>query len=79
MYHYETFQMKAASPSCGLYGILCKQKQNERWVPVAVAAPFSSDLDAVMALAKKCTFLQLLPEHLIDVVSDFIVQSTSTT
>ncbi len=79
MYLYETLQMKAISPSHGPYGILCKQKQNKSWVPVAVAAPFSGDMDAVTALAEKCTRLQLSPEHLIDVVSDFISQAASIT
>lgn len=79
MYLYETFQMKAISPSHGLYGILCKQKQNERWISVAIAAPFSGDIDAVTALAEKCTRLQLSPEHLIDVVSDFISQTAPFT
>ncbi len=75
MYLYETLQMKAISPSHGPYGILCKQKQNKSWVPVVVAAPFSGDMDTVTALAEKCTRLQLSPEHLIDVVSDFISQT----
>lgn len=79
MYLYETLQMKAIPPSHAHYGILCKQMQNERWVPVAVAAPFSADMDAVTALAEKCTRLQLSPEHLIDVVSDFISQTPPST
>lgn len=79
MYLYETLRMKAISTSHAHYGILCKQKLNETWVPVAVAAPFYADMDAVTALAEKCTRLQLSPEHLIDVVPDFISQMPPST
>jgi len=61
------------------YGMICREKQNERWAAVAVATPFSDDFEAVSSLAKKCTELQLSPEHLIDVVSDFISQTVMST
>ncbi len=56
------------------YGIICKEEQGELWTVVAVVAPFSADLNAITSLAKKCTALQLSPDLLIDVVSDFISQ-----
>jgi len=57
------------------YGIICREKQNGSWVAVAVAASFSDDAESVSILAEKCTALQLSPDHLLDVVSDFITQS----
>ncbi len=56
------------------YGIICREEHGEHWTAVAVVAPFSADLDAITSLAEKCTALQLSPDHLIDVVSDFISQ-----
>lgn len=76
MYRYEIFQMKPVYPSPVRYGLTCKLMENNRWVSVAIAAPFSDDLDALTALADKCTRLQLSPEHLIDVVSDFVSQAS---
>lgn len=55
--------------------ILCKEKQHGVWTAVAVAAPFSCDLEAVSRLARTCTALGLYPEHLPDVVTDFITQA----
>lgn len=79
MYRYKIFQMKALFPSHTRYGILCKQRQNANWVPAAVVAPFSDNPDDVVSLAKTCTRLQLSPSHVIDVFSDFISQSASST
>jgi len=55
------------------------KKQNEHWVAVAIAAPFSDNAEAVSRLAEKCIALQLSPQHLLDVVSDFISQSAFNT
>lgn len=79
MYRYEILQMKAVPLSPHRYGLICKLRQDDRWVPVAVTAPFSSDHDALVVLAEKCTRLQLPPEHLIDVVSDFVAQASLST
>lgn len=70
MYRYEIF--KAHSLSHGAYGILVREKMGEKWVVVAVVAPFSDDYEAVGKLAESCSACQLSPMHLIDVVSDFI-------
>lgn len=74
MYRYEIIESKSPLYSRSPYGILCKQKISESWVPVAVAAPFSDDREAVSALAQKCTRLQLSPGHLAEVVVDFITE-----
>lgn len=74
-YRYDVITMQSVFPSRAPHGIICKQKQNGNWVSVAVVAPFSGDLKAVTALAEKCTALQLCPEHLLDVVTDFVSQS----
>lgn len=75
MYRYEVLKMRSIMVSRHPYGILCKEKENDRWVTVAVAAPFSNSLEAVSQLAEKCTALQLCPEQMLDVVVDFIVQT----
>ena len=75
MYRYKILQMKEVYLSPVRYGLICKHS----WVPVAVAAPFSCDWDALTALAEKCTRLQLPPEYLIDVVPDFVTQASLST
>ncbi len=77
MYRYEIVQMDHAVHEC--FGILGRQNQGGIWFPVVVAAPFSSDREAVSKLAERCTACQLIPEHLIDVVIDFVSQTTMTT
>ncbi len=74
MYRYEVIKIRSLFTTHNPYGIICKEKQGELWTAVAVVAPFSADLDAITSLAEKCTVLQLSPDHLIDVVSDFISQ-----
>lgn len=74
MYRYEILQSNPLFPFQCVYGILCRQKINENWVPVAVAAPFSDDREAVSALAQKCTRFQLSPGYLAEVVADFITE-----
>lgn len=75
MYRYEILESISPLYSRSPYGILCKQKINESWVQVAVAAPFSDDKEGVSTLAQKCTRLQLSPGHLAEVVVDFITET----
>ena len=77
MYRYEVVRMDRSSRK--LFGILGREKLDGDWIPVVVAAPFSSNCEAVSMLAEKCTTCQLSPEHLIDVISDFISQTASGT
>lgn len=77
MYKYEIIETRSLSASHHSYGILVKEKQNGSWVPVAVAAPFSHDREAVAKLTETCSSLRLSPIHLIDVVSDFISQNAT--
>ena len=79
LYQYSAKKMPCLFSTRASYGIVCRQLINGQWVTVAVAAPFSYDFEAVSSLAHKCTELQLSPEHLMDVVSDFISQSTMIT
>ncbi len=74
MYRYEVMKMRSLFAPHNPYGIICREEHGEHWTAVAVVAPFSADLDAITSLAEKCTALQLSPDHLIDVVSDFISQ-----
>jgi len=77
MYRYEIVQMDPAAHEC--FGILGRQNQGGIWLPVVVSAPFSSNREIVSKLAERCTACQLLPEHLIDVVIDFISQTAMPT
>nr|WP_325302560.1 DUF6514 family protein [uncultured Dysosmobacter sp.] len=56
------------------YGILVKACTQGNWSTSALIAPFSSDRSAVLDLIDRCTSLQLSPEHLLDVVQDFLTQ-----
>lgn len=52
------------------YGLLAKERFDERWINVAVVAPFSDDRKKVLQIAEKCSALQLSPVHILDVVMD---------
>lgn len=69
---YEVMKVRPPWSSGWLYGVFGREEQGGTWVPVAAAAPLSGDLGAVAALSERCTALQLSPEQLIDVASDFI-------
>lgn len=75
MYKYEVLKIRSLFDAHRSYGILCKEGRTGTWVTVAVVAPFSGDLEATTRLAEKCTSLQLYPEHLLDVVDDFVTQA----
>ncbi len=75
MYQYEILKMRSISDSHCLYGLLCKESRNDAWVTIAVAAPFSGDLEATARLAEKCTSLQLSPAQMLDVVGDFVTRA----
>ena len=72
-YRYELYQMTSLG-SRSPYGILGKKRLGGAWTTVAVIAAFSGNREAVSRLAERCTALQLSPEQLLDVVSDFIAQ-----
>lgn len=76
MYQYEVVPVGPLFPARSLYGVLGWQEQDGSRALVAAAAPLSGDLEAVEALAKTCTDLQLSPEHLLDAASDFIAQTS---
>ena len=61
------------------YGILVKECAQGHWSTIALIAPFSSDRAAVLGLIDRCTSLQLAPEHLLDVVQDFLTQQALDT
>lgn len=69
---YDPFQHTPA------YGILVKRRSGKRWSTVALVVPFSSDKLAVLDLIDRCTKLQLSPEHLLDVVHDFLALQAGT-
>ena len=59
------------------YGILVKEYMHGSRSTIAMVAPFSGDRTAVLGLIDCCTRLQLDPEHLLDVVQDFLLSSCS--
>lgn len=69
---YEIYKMRTLSSAGYSYGLIAKENQDDAWVPIAIVAGFSTDLEAVRDLAEKCTDLQLSPIHMLDVVSDYI-------
>ena len=75
VYRYEVIEMRSSFTAHAPYGILGRQEHDGSWVPVAVAAPFSADLEAVRQLAETCTTLQISPGQLIYVVSDALAQA----
>ena len=74
IYQYTIREMWDPFREACSYGLLCKKRMPEGWMTVAAAAPFSSSKSAVAGLAKRCTDLQLSPEHMLDVVCDFITE-----
>lgn len=75
MVRYEVVRVKPPWSSGYLYGVFGRAEWNGIWVPAAAAVPLSGDLGDVAALSEKCTALQLSPEQLMDVASDFISQT----
>lgn len=73
---HELSDSRFCTPS---YGILMKQRYQDSWSTVAVVSPFSRDKAAVLHLIDLCTKLQLSPEHLLDVVQDFITMHSLST
>ncbi len=59
------------------YGILAEQEISNGWIPVTVAANVSRNQEFVLKLAQKCTYLQLDPMHLADVVEDALQNENS--
>lgn len=78
VYRYFLHELGVPLHRSPAYGILVKEHVDENWVTIAVVAPFSRDKDAVTQLAKRCTELQLSPEHLLDTIQDFLSQHALT-
>ncbi len=78
VYQYCLHEMRDDSHDVPIYGILVKEHCQDRWVTVSLIAAFSHDGDAVLHLIERCTRLQLSPEHLLDVVQDFLTQQVLT-
>lgn len=73
-YQYVVHETRDALDRTLTYGLLLKERVDGVWSTAAVVAPFSHNRWAVTALAKRCTDQQLSPDHLLDVVHDFMVQ-----
>ena len=72
---YKYFLHEMHHPSCApSFGILVQKRFSDGWATFAVVSPLSYDKNAVALLVKKCSSLQLSPEHLLDVVHDFLLQ-----
>lgn len=79
LYRYFLHELKSPSYHSPAYGILMKERFAGSWATIAVVAPFSHDRAAVTQIIRRCTKLQLSPEHLLDVVQDFLTQSACST
>lgn len=75
LYRYFLHEVQSPSQNAPAFGILMKERFAENWATVAVISPFSNDRAAVLQIIQHCTKLQLSPEHLLDVVQDFLTQS----
>ena len=74
VYRYFLHELRNPFRRSSSYGILGKERFEEGWTTVALVAAFSHDKAAVAKLVRRCTELQIAPEHLLDVVHDFIVK-----
>ena len=79
VYRYFLHELRSPFRRSPSYGILGKERFKEEWTTVALVAAFSHDKAAVAKLARRCTERQLPPEHLFDVVHDFLVQERTST
>ena len=71
-YRYLLHELNSPLSTIPTYGILIKERFASSWVTIAVVAPFSHDRTAVTQIVQRCTKLQLAPEHLLDVIHDFL-------
>ena len=74
VYRYFLYELKSPSYQSPTYGIMVKERFAGSWATIAVVAPLSHDKAAVTQIIQRCTKLQLSPEHLLDVVQDFMTQ-----
>ena len=79
VYRYCLHEMRDPFRHTTCYGILVKEQIDETWIITAHVAPFSNDRAAVLGLIDRCTKLQLSPEHISDVVQDFLTQQSLNT
>lgn len=78
-YKYCLHELKEPSLCNPSYGILMKRRCQDIWSTVAIVSPISRDRAAVLDLIALCDKLRLSPEHLLDVVQDFLtINSLST-
>lgn len=72
MFVYIPIEEELCTPELGLYRSYGIRIENETGETVAVLSDISSDLKAVSDLAERCTNGALAPEHLRDVVLNYI-------
>ena len=73
-YRYALYESRDIRLQTPVYGILAKRRTGEGWTTIAFISAFSYDREAVEQLARSCTELQLSPDHLVDVIHDFLAQ-----
>lgn len=77
-YQYISYETRVPFRQIVTYGILVKERLHDKWITVAMVGAFSRNKEAVAQLARTCTELQLSPEHLLDVIHDFIARAPSS-
>lgn len=78
-YRYCLHELRDSSFCIPSYGIVMEQRLEDRWSTVAVVSPISRDRASVIRLIDLCSKLQLSPEHLLDVVQDFLTMEYLST
>lgn len=69
---YILYEKQGPERNSYAYGLLRQERHADRWVTVAITAPFSNNKPSLMQFAAHCTESQLNSIHLLDALHDFI-------
>ena len=70
---YILYEKQGPERNSYAYGLLRQERHADRWVTVAITAPFSNNKPSLMQFAAHCTESQLNSIHLLDALHDFMV------
>ena len=69
---YILYEKEGPERNSYAYGLLRQERHADRWVTVAIIAPFSNNKPSLMQFAAHCTESQLNSIHLLDALHDFM-------
>ena len=69
---YILYEKQGPERNSYAYGLLRQERHADRWVTVAITAPFSNNKPSLMQFAAHCTESQLNSIHLLDALHDFM-------